>query len=39
MIQNIKMIKKTLEVMARAMGVDTYDPDKEEVPTEYNYYA
>ena len=36
---DIKMIKKTLEIMARAMGVDTYEPDKEEVPTEYNYYA
>ena len=36
---DIKMIKKTLEVMARAMGVDTYDPIKEEAPSEYNYYA
>ena len=36
---DIKMIKKTLEVMARAMGVDTYEPGKEEAPSEYNYYA
>jgi len=36
---DIKMIKKTLEVMARAMGVDTYEPEKDETPAEYNYYA
>ena len=36
---DIKMIKKTLEVIARVMGIDTYEPGKEEVPSEYNYYA
>ena len=39
MKSDIKIIKKTLEVMARAMGVDTYEPEKEEAPPEYNYYA
>jgi archaellum component FlaC len=39
MKSDIKIIKKTLEVVSRAMGVDTYEPEKEESPPEYNYYA
>jgi archaellum component FlaC len=39
MKSDIKIIKKTLEVVSRAMGIDTYEPEKEEAPAEYNYYA